>query len=133
MFRTFRRISGVAVLCLGLLVGVSAAQSSTTASTTFAERLGWKKGERVLLIHVDDAGMSHDSNLGVEKAIEAGLATSFSVMMPTPWVPEIVHYIQQHPDVDAGLHLTLTSEWSEYRWGPVAGAAAVPGLTVPWS
>lgn len=97
-------------------------------SRTFAERLGWKAGDRVVLIHVDDAGMSHDSDMGVEKALAAGPATSFSVMMPCPWVPEIVHYLQKRPELDAGLHITLTSEWKEYRWGPVAGAAAVPGL-----
>ncbi|MFZ0747137.1 MAG: polysaccharide deacetylase family protein [Terracidiphilus sp.] len=102
--------------------------SAQQGTKTFAERLGWKAGDRVLLIHVDDAGMSHDSDVGVERALAAGLATSLSVMMPCPWTPEIVHYLHQHPGLDAGLHLTLTSEWSEYRWGPVAGAQAVPGL-----
>jgi chitin disaccharide deacetylase len=95
---------------------------------TFAERLVWKPGDRVVIIHVDDAGMSHDSDVGVEKSLDAGLATSFSVMMPCPWVPEIAHYIKAHPGVDAGLHLTLNSEWKEYRWGPVAGPSVVPGL-----
>lgn len=97
-------------------------------SPTYAERLGWPKGAKVLILHVDDAGMSHDSNEGVEMALTDGVATSTSVMMPCPWVPEIVEYIKAHPDMDAGLHLTLTSEWKNYRWGPVAGKAAVPGL-----
>jgi predicted glycoside hydrolase/deacetylase ChbG (UPF0249 family) len=100
----------------------------TPSGRTFAERLGWKPGDRIVIIHVDDAGMSHDSDMGVEKSLDAGLATSFSVMMPCPWVPEIVHYIRSHPTVDAGLHLTLNSEWKEYRWGPVAGSTVVPGL-----
>ena len=116
---------------LFFLVTVCLAVSNGAAqpgAKTFAERLGWKAGDRVLLIHVDDAGMSHDSDMGVEEALDAGLATSFSVMMPCPWTPEIVHYLHAHPGLDAGLHLTLTSEWPEYRWGPVAGAAAVPGL-----
>jgi chitin disaccharide deacetylase len=95
---------------------------------TYAERLGWNKGDRVLILHMDDAGMSHDSNMGIEQVLEKGAARSLSVMMPTPWVPEIVHYIKAHPGTDAGLHLTLTSEWHEYRWGPLAGAPAVPGL-----
>ena len=95
---------------------------------TYAERLGWKAGDRVLILHVDDAGMSHDSDMGVELALEKGLPKSFSVMMPCPWVPEIVAYIRNHPGIDAGLHLTLTSEWDTYRWGPLGGRQAVPGL-----
>ena len=95
---------------------------------TYAERLGWKKTDRVLILHMDDAGMSYDSDLGIERVLENGAAKSLSVMMPTPWVPHIVHYLKAHPGTDAGLHLTLTSEWREYRWGPVAGILSVPGL-----
>src|SRR5580698_3491637 len=96
---------------------------------TYAEKLGWPKGARVLILHVDDAGMSHESDEGVEMALGEGVSTSTSVMMPCPWVPEIVKYIKEHPNTDAGLHLTLTAEWDYYRWGPLAGKAAVPGLT----
>jgi len=95
---------------------------------TYAEKLGWPKGTKVLILHVDDAGMSHDSNDGVEKATGEGVATSTSVMMPCPWVPEIVKYINENPKMDAGLHLTLTSEWANYRWGPLSGKENVPGL-----
>ena len=55
------------------------------------------------------------------------MANSLSVMMPTPWVPHAVAWIKAAVP-DAGLHLTLTSEWKSYRWGPVAGKPAVPGL-----
>lgn len=72
--------------------------------------------------------MSYDSDAGIERVLENGAAKSLSVMMPTPWVPHIVHYLKAHPGTDAGLHLTLTSEWREYRWGPIAGVLAVPGL-----
>ena len=96
--------------------------------TTYAERLGYPNGAKVLIIHVDDAGMSYDSNKGAIKALTQGAATSCSVMMPCSWVPSFVHFLKKHPDVDAGLHLTLTSEWNEYRWGPLSGKAATPGL-----
>ncbi len=97
--------------------------------STYAEKLGFPKGAKVVILHVDDAGMSFDSNEGAINALTKGVATSVSVMMPCPWVPGFVQYLKQNPSIDAGLHLTLTSEWNEYRWGPLAGKAAVPGLT----
>ncbi|TKK71707.1 ChbG/HpnK family deacetylase [Ilyomonas limi] len=100
-----------------------------TTDTTYAERLGFPKGSKVIILHIDDAGMSWDSNEGVMTALTKGAANSTSVMMPCPWVPAFVHYLKEHPQTDAGLHLTLTSEWKAYRWGPLAGKPAVPGLT----
>jgi hypothetical protein len=102
--------------------------SAQSQDTTYAERLGFPKNARVIILHMDDAGMSLSSDRGVEKVFENGVANSTSVMMPCPWVPQIVRYIKSHPNVDAGLHLTLTSEWKDYRWQPLAGAAVVPGL-----
>jgi predicted glycoside hydrolase/deacetylase ChbG (UPF0249 family) len=96
--------------------------------TTYAERLGFPRDARVIILHMDDAGMSLSSNRAIEKVFETGVANSTSVMMPCPWVPQVVRYINEHPGTDAGLHLTLTSEWKDYRWVPLAGAAAVPGL-----
>lgn len=95
---------------------------------TFAEKLGWKKGEKVVILHVDDVGMSYDSNEGTIQAMTKGVATSCSVMMPCPWVPAFVHFLKEHPTTDAGLHLTLNAEWKNYRWGPLAGKSVVPGL-----
>ena len=72
--------------------------------------------------------MSFDSNEGAEKALTQGASTSVSVMMPCPWVPGFVQFLKSHPEIDAGLHLTLTSEWDEYRWGPLSGRKTAPGL-----
>src|SRR5687768_6425988 len=97
-------------------------------SETYAEKLGWKKGEKVIIFHVDDAGMSFDSNKGTIEALEKGVATSVSLMMPCPWIPGMVKYLKAHSSIDAGLHLTLTSEWDDYRWSPLTGIIASPGL-----
>ena len=102
--------------------------NAQTVTPTYAEKLGYPKEAKVLIIHVDDAGMSHDSNVGTIEALTKGAANSTSVMMPCPWVPEFVHFLKEHPTVDAGLHLTLTSEWKGYRWGPLSGKSATPGL-----
>ncbi len=113
------------------LIGAVALHVSAAEPQTYAERLGWEPKARVVMFHCDDLGMSHASNLGGIESLEKGVVTSVSIMMPCPWVPEIVKYAKQHPQVDAGLHLTMNSEWDLYRWGPVAGKPAVPGLCDP--
>lgn len=119
--------SAVFLVFLYLVSEPLPAQDNTT-SVTYAERLGWEEGDRVLILHIDDAGMSFDSNAGSKKALEEGMANSVSVMMPCPWVPGFVKYLRENPQVDAGLHLTLTSEWENYRWGPLLGIQQAPGL-----
>jgi chitin disaccharide deacetylase len=99
-----------------------------TDSLTYAEKLGFPKGAKVIILHVDDVGMSYESNEGAITAMTKGIANSCSVMMPCSWVPGFVHYLKAHPGIDAGLHLTLTSEWDDYRWGPLSGKNKVPGL-----
>lgn len=115
-------------MCCAAMALCSVAAFAQEDGKTYAEMLGWEKGERLLILHVDDAGMSLDSDLGTIKAIEEGAANSLSVMMPCPWVPNIVRWLKEDPRHDAGLHLTMTSEWDVYRWGPLAGKPAVPGL-----
>jgi chitin disaccharide deacetylase len=110
------------------LVGFLLAGGDVGLAATFAERLGWKSTDVVVVLHVDDIGMSHPSNLGGIEAVGKGVATSWSVMMPCPWVPEMSHYLRTNSGIDSGLHLTLTSEWTRYRWGPLAGKPLVPGL-----
>jgi predicted glycoside hydrolase/deacetylase ChbG (UPF0249 family) len=111
-----------------LLGAASLLPCSGQQPATYAERLGWGPKARVLVLHMDDAGMSYDSDAGILRVLEHGAAPSLSVMMPCPWAPAALRYIKTHPAADAGLHITLTSEWRDYRWAPVAGAAAVPGL-----
>jgi chitin disaccharide deacetylase len=114
--------------CFYLLFLVFGMSSASAQNETYAEKLGWKAGDIVLILHVDDVGMSHASNRGAIESIENGVANSFSIMMPCSWVPEIVRYLKKNPTVDSGLHLTLTSEWQLYRWGPLAGKPQVPSL-----
>lgn len=120
-----KKVQYAVAITLFLMVYAAMAHA---AEPTYAERLGWPADAKVVIFHVDDAGMSYPANLGTIKAMEEGLATSCSIMMPCSWVSGYVQHLKDHPDTDAGLHLTLTSEWLPYRWGPLAGKSQVPGL-----
>ena len=75
--------------------------------------------------------MSHAANAATIDALENGLMTSATIMVPCPWFPEIADYAKAHPSADFGLHLTHTAEWKGLKWGPVASKSEVPGLVDP--
>ena len=100
-----------------------------SAQNGIAEKLGYPSDARMLIIHADDLGVTHSENAASIAAIENGSVNSASVMMPTPWVLEAAAYANQHPEThDFGLHLVLSSEWKNYKWGPVSSVNAVPSL-----
>jgi chitin disaccharide deacetylase len=98
------------------------------AQKTLQERLGYPKDAKLLILHADDLGMSHSGNAATFHAMEHGSVSSASIMMPTPWVTEAASYQHNHPNADFGLHLTLTSEWNNLKWGSVASSSGVSGL-----
>ncbi len=106
--------------------------TSLAAQTrSLAERLGYQPEDRLLIVNGDDAGMCHAANLATIQALEQGLMRSSTIMVPCPWFPEIAAYAKEHPEKDFGVHLCHTSEWTKYRWGPVAPLPEVPGLIDP--
>ena len=119
------RLSTSAVTILFLL---SSFTTAVAQSKTIAERLGYPRDSKLLIIHADDLAVAHSEDVASFDALDKHAATSASVMVPCPWLTEVADYAKAHPDADLGLHLTLTSEWKSYRWGPVESKDKVPSL-----
>jgi len=91
-------------------------------------KLGLADDDRVVIIHTDDIGMCQASLAAFADLVDFGLISSGATMVPCPWFPEVAAYCRAHPSVDLGVHLTLTSEWDAYRWGPISTRDATSGL-----
>jgi len=92
-----------------------------------------------LIFRADDMGMSHAANLGCLESYQKGVVRSVEVMVPCPWFPEAAEMLADHKGLDAGLHLTLNSEWKTFRWRPLTYGPSLmdeegnfyPGFTQP--
>ena len=97
----------------------------------WAEKLGYPVDSKVVMLHADDIGMCSEANEAVIPYLLNDQIQSAAAMVPCPWFNDIADWYKKHPEMDIGLHLTLTSEWKNYRWGPVSNPSNVPELIDP--
>jgi len=94
------------------------------------QKLGLTRHDRAVILHADDVGMCQASLAAYAELLEAGLISAASTMVPCPWFPATAALCRGRPtdQVDMGVHVTLTSEWEGYRWGPISSCGASSGL-----
>ncbi len=135
--RFIHRLTGIFATISMVVFVISCGGGATTEETaidqhqTWAERLGFPAGERVLIFHADDMGMCEEANEATIYLMENGYIQSAAAMAPCPAYEDAIKWAIENPQYDVGIHLTLTSEWRTHRWGPVADPAEVPGLVDP--
>ncbi len=82
----------------------------------------------IILLRCDDLGMCHSVNMAFKEVFDSRIPVSASTLFVSPWYQEAVEILHSYPEVSVGVHLALTSEWKNYKWGPVLGKEAVPSL-----
>jgi len=121
MIRTYRN-----VLLGTAIMGFFALQAG--AQQSLAEQLGYAPDAKLLIVHADDIGLAQSVNAATGQAFASGGITSGSIMVPCPWFIDFAEYYRTHPDLDVGIHITLTSEWDFYKFGGVLPSGEIPSL-----
>ena len=97
----------------------------------YLRKLGFSDTDRVVILHADDIGMCQATVTAYADLLACGWLSSAAVMVPCGWFPAAAACYREsghYPQRDMGVHLTLTSEWSGYRWRPISGAGPESGL-----
>ena len=93
-----------------------------------AQQLGYAPDSKLLIIHADDIGVAQGVNNASFSAFQKGAINSGSVMVPCPWFLEVAEFAKKNPKYDLGLHLTLTSEWKNYKWDGISSSNEISSL-----
>jgi predicted glycoside hydrolase/deacetylase ChbG (UPF0249 family) len=92
------------------------------------ELLGYPSDARLLIVNADDFGMYHAVNEAILRTLTAGVVRSTSVMVPCPWGLHALKLLGEHPEIAFGVHLTVVSDFADYRWAPLTPRDRVPSL-----
>lgn len=90
--------------------------------------LGYPADARLLIVNADDLGMCHSVNTAIFAALQNGIVCSATLMVPCPWALHAMQFLAAHPEIPFGVHLTVISDWANYRWKPVTPKDLVPSL-----
>ncbi len=101
---------------------------STPTNSQTNRLLGYPADARLLIINGDDFGMCHAVNEAIIGALQEGIVRSTTLMVPCPWALHAMRFLADHPETPFGVHLTVISDWVDYRWGPVTPKQKVPSL-----
>ena len=101
-------------------------------SPTLVEQLGYSDKDILVIVNIDDVGLHKDETEASFRALNFGMVKSGSIMVPCPNYDQAIKLWQENPEIELGVHLTLTCEWGEkYPWHPVLSEADVPSLYNP--
>ena len=126
--RIFFNLNDVPIYDYRLIYDFILSNNNVNQFNNLSELLGYKKNDKLLIIHADDLGLSNSVNQASFEALNNKYVNSASVMIPAPYSNEVADYFKENPDIDLGLHLTFTSEWKDYKWHGISQKDSIPSL-----
>ena len=97
-----------------------------------AQRLGYHKDAKLLIVNSDDTGGNPTFTHGIEDVMTKGLVKSTSIIVHDrngDELERIANLSKANPDWGFGIHLMLTNEYqARYPWAPVLPKSQVPSL-----
>src|SRR4051812_34317734 len=82
----------------------------------------------LLVIRGDDFGSFPEANRAILAAHREGVLRNASVMAPAPAFAAGADELRACRGLCVGLHLAMSCEWADDRWGPISDPATVPSL-----
>ena len=74
-----------------------------------------------LVTRADDAGLNLTSNKAIRASVRQGIVRNVSLLAPGPYIEHAAETLGDLAgQADFGLHLCLTAEWANLRWGAVS-------------
>ena len=126
--RFFLNLNDIPIYDYRLIYDFICSNNDVNQLHNLSELLGYKKKDKLLIIHADDLGLSSSVNQASFDALNNKYVNSASVMIPAPNTIEVADYFNENPDIDLGLHLTFTSEWKDYKWHGISQKDSISSL-----
>lgn len=93
------------------------------------KQLGLSDNDKAFVLHADDIGLLQATVPAYVDLMTNQRITAASLMVPAPWFPaaaDVVQNTAQLPQSDVGVHITLNSEWTAMRFGPLSAEGRHP-------
>ncbi|MFN4227729.1 MAG: ChbG/HpnK family deacetylase [Candidatus Ratteibacteria bacterium] len=85
-------------------------------------------GEKIIYTRGDDCGISISTNLAIYSACKYGILKNISLIPVSPYIKRSYAILNEFEDISFGLHITLTCEWKNIKWGPILDKDKVSSL-----
>ena len=84
-------------------INKQADEKTVNTKTTWAEKLGYPAGAKVIILHADDAGMCKEANIATADLLVNDYIQSAAIMAPCPNADEAILWAIDHPEEDNNL------------------------------